>query len=293
MTIRFPIPVSAFCAMALLGAAVTAPAHAKITRTVDKTFAVQAGGKLNAETQGGNITVKTEDANEVRIVATQVIDAATDDAANKLLEKLTLSLEQKGNEVSAIASYERPVTKMWGNTPVTVSYTITVPRQFNLQLKTSGGDIRVASVKGVVNARTSGGNLVFERVDGELEGKTSGGNVSLKEGTARVLLSTSGGNMEIDRAGGPVTASTSGGDIKIQSATEVISATTSGGNISARLTEPLQQDSVLRTSGGNVTVVVPRTTGFMLVASRCAPAGEMSASRQTKPKPGVALYRPM
>jgi DUF4097 and DUF4098 domain-containing protein YvlB len=245
---------------------VATPAHAKITRTIEKTFAVQPGGKLTAETQGGNITIKTDDANEVRIVATQVIDASTDEAANKLLEKLSLRMELQGNEVSAIASYERPVTKMWGNTPVMVSYTITVPRQFNLQLHTSGGNVKVASVKGTVNARTSGGDLVFDRVDGELDGKTSGGNVTLKEGTARAQVSTSGGNIQIDRAGGPVNASTSGGDIKIQSATQVISATTSGGNISARLTEPLQQDAVLRTSGGNVTVVVPRTAGFALDA---------------------------
>ena len=33
---------------------------------------------------------------------------------------------------------------MWGNwPPVQVSYTITVPRAFNLQLKTSGGNVKV------------------------------------------------------------------------------------------------------------------------------------------------------
>ena len=242
-------------------------AQAKITRTVEKTFAVQAGGRLTAETQGGKITVKSDDINEVRITVTQLIDANTDEAANKVLEKLSLNLEQKGNDVSAIASYEKRIGSMWGNwPPVQVSFTITVPRAFNLLLNTSGGDIKVGSVKGSVNARTSGGDLTFERIDGELDGKTSGGNVSLKEGTARANLSTSGGNIQIDRAGGPTTVSTSGGDIRIQSAAQLLSAHTSGGNVSAKLTEAPQQDMTLRTSGGNVTVTVPRNAGFNLEA---------------------------
>lgn len=254
-------------AFAVLISGTTVAAQAKITRTVEKTFAVQPGGKLIAETKGGNITVKTDDANEVRIVVTQVIDAKSEEAANKALEKLSLSLEQKGNDVSAIATYEKRIGNGWGNwPPVQVSYTITVPRVFNLQLNTSGGNIKVGSVKGSVNARTSGGDLVFERMDGELDGKTSGGNVTLIEGTARANLSTSGGNIQIDRAGGPTSVSTSGGDIRIQSAAQLLSAHTSGGNVSAKLTESPKQDMTLRTSGGNVTVSVPRNAAFYLEA---------------------------
>lgn len=259
---KFWIPLA--CVLTIAGTTVTA--HAKITRTVEKTFAVQTGGRLSAETQGGNITVKAEDTNEVRVVVTQTIDASTDAAADKLLEKLKLTLDQQANDVTVIAKFERPFTSMWDRNSVLVSYTITVPRQFHLQLNTSGGDITVASVKGTVSARTSGGNLWFERVDGDLDGKTSGGNVTLKEGSARAHVSTSGGNIQIERATGPVTASTSGGDIKIQSASQVVSASTSGGNITAKLTDPLQQDSTLHTSGGNVTVSVLRSAGFVLDA---------------------------
>ncbi len=236
-----------FCALLISGT--TLAAHAKITRTLEKTFAVQPGGRLIAETQGGNITISSDDANQVRIVVTQVIDANSEEAANKALEKLSLNLEQKGNDVSAIATYEKRLSNVWGNwPPVQVSYTITVPRAFNLQLTTSGGNVKVGSVKGSVSARTSGGDLMFERIDGELDGQTSGGNVALREGTARASLSTSGGNIDIDRAVG------------------TIKATTSGGNIRAKFTEPLLQDSSLRTSGGNVNVSVPRTAAFVLNA---------------------------
>ena len=247
---------------------VCATAQAKVTRTVEKAFTVQAAGQLRVETQGGNITVKTDDGNTVRIVATQVIDAGNDADADRILEKLSLSFDQSGNDVTMRAAYEkRGLAITWGNwPPVQVSYTVTLPRKFNADLNTSGGDIRVGSLQGNVVARTSGGNLVFERIDGDLDGKTSGGNVSLVEGTAKARLSTSGGNIQIDRAAGPTSVSTSGGNISVNSATQITRATTSGGNIRVKLTEAPQQSTTYNTSGGDITVSLPTSAAWTLDA---------------------------
>lgn len=253
-----------------LGALLASPAvlSAKITRTVEKTFPVQPGGNFKAATQGGDIIIKTADANEVRITARQVIRASSEKEADEILQDLTLTFEQNGNDVVAEAKYEKGrVGFHWGNwPPVQVSFTVTVPRNFNLDLNTSGGDIAVASLKGNVRARTSGGGLKFDRIDGDLDGHTSGGDIVLTEGTARAKLGTSGGDIEIDRAGGPTEVSTSGGDITIHSVAQLISATTSGGNIKATLTEAIKQDMLLSTSGGDVRIRVVKGAGFQLDA---------------------------
>jgi DUF4097 and DUF4098 domain-containing protein YvlB len=254
-----------------LGALLASPAvlQAKITRTVEKTFTVQPGGNLKASTQGGDITIKTADTPEVRITAKEVIHASTDKEADELLEDLTLTFEQNGNDIVAEAKYEKGrVGFHFGNwPPVQVSFTVTVPKNFNLNLNTSGGDITVASLQGNVRARTSGGGLKFDRIDGDIDGHTSGGDIVLTEGTARAKLGTSGGNITIERAGGPTEVATSGGDITVNSAAQLISATTSGGNVRATLTEPLKQDTVLSTSGGDVRVRVVKGAGFQLEAS--------------------------
>jgi hypothetical protein len=254
-----------------LGALLASPAilQAKITRTVEKTFTVQPGGNLKAVTQGGDITIRTGDTAEVRITAREVIRASTDKEADELLQDLTLTFEQNGNDVVAEAKYEKGrVGFHWGNwPPVQVSFTVIVPKEFNLNLNTSGGDIAVASLKGNVRARTSGGGLKFDRIDGDIDGHTSGGDIVLTEGTARAKLGTSGGNIQIDRAGGPTEVSTSGGDITINAAAQLISATTSGGNVKATLTESIKQDTLLSTSGGDVRVHVVKGAGFELDAS--------------------------
>jgi len=248
--------------------AVPAAAEAKIVRTVEKTFAVQAGGHFTGSTQGGDIKVVTADVAEVHVVARQVIRTDSETEADELLKGLQFRLEQQGNDVVAEAKYEREKGFHWKNwPPVSVDYTVTVPRAYNLDLNTSGGDIDVGSVQGTVKARTSGGDLKFAKIDGSIEGRTSGGNIRLEEGTATAKLHTSGGDIYVGRAGGPTAVSTSGGNIKLESVEELLSATTSGGDIAANITGPIKQDTELGTSGGRVVVHVKKGIGFKLDAS--------------------------
>lgn len=251
-------------ALATLTAAPVA-AFAKIIRTVERTFAVQPGGSLIAVTEGGHITIETADVPEVRVVAKQTVRADSETEADKLLADLTLRIEQQGNDVAVEAKFEKEARWRFSQ-PVSVDFTITVPRAYDVDLRTSGGNVLVASLKGRVKARTSGGDLKFDRIDGELEGRTSGGDVFLREGTARAKLSTSGGDIVVENALGPTEVATSGGDVRIDSAAELISATTSGGTVRARLTGPLKHDTVLGTSGGNVIVQITPDAAFHLDA---------------------------
>jgi hypothetical protein len=266
-----------------LGLALATPLAlpAKITRTVEKTFTVQPGGNLKATTQGGDIKIKTSDSPEVHILVKQVVRASTEQEADEILAKLALTLEQSGNDVLAEAKYEKRGAGNWFSNwpPVSVSFEVTLPKNFNVNLNTSGGDIAVGTLNGNVRARTSGGDLEFARIDGDIDASTSGGDIALKEGTARAKLNTSGGDIVVDRAGGPTEVSTSGGDIRIDSVTQLISATTSGGDVHAVITEPLKQDTVLSTSGGDVDVQLVKGAGFQLDASTSG--GDVNASGLT------------
>lgn len=254
--------------------------QAKIVRHVEKTFAVQPGGTFRALTQGGNIEITTGEVSEVRIDAKQTFQTDSDKEADAILADLTFRLEQQGNDVVAESRYEKKATGWFRNwPPVTVSYTVTLPREFHADVKTSGGNIQIGNLKGNVKARTSGGNLTFAKIDGELDAHTSGGNIRLEEGTAQAQLHTSGGNIIVERAGGPTSVSTSGGDIVLRSVAQLVSARTSGGNVRATITGPIKQDTELSTSGGEVVVNLPKNVGFMLEARTSG--GEVDAAGLT------------
>ena len=265
------------------GAALAVPLvlSAKINRTVEKDFTVQPGGNFKVLTEGGDVTVKTADTTQLHVTAKEVIRADSDKEADQVLQDLNLTFDQQGNDVTVESKYAKSSSGFHFGSwpPVQVSFVVTVPKNFNLDLRTSGGDIDVASLKGNVKAHTSGGELRFERIDGEVDGSTSGGNIELTEGTARARLSTSGGNVRVDRAGGPTEVSTSGGDIVLDSVADLISATTSGGNVRANLTGPIKRDTTLSTSGGDVRVRLVKGAAFRLDASTSG--GDVNASGLT------------
>jgi len=153
-----------------------------------------------------------------------------------------------------------------------VEYRVSVPREFSVDLSTSGGSIAVGDLKGEVLARTSGGELNFGRIDGPVRGNTSGGGISLEGSRGKAVLrtsgggiriddvagevdaSTSGGSVQVNRATGRVSAHTSGGSITIRDTTGAVDASTSGGSVSARLSAQPQESSRLSTSGGSINV---------------------------------------
>jgi hypothetical protein len=269
-----------FLAASLL-ALIPLSAHAKIERVIEKSFPVQPGGLLTVETQGGNIRVETSDAPTVKVVAHQVIKADSESEADELLKKLTLVMEQNGQGVSASSKYEKKRSGWgWGSwPPVQVSFVVTVPTKYNVNLKTSGGDIAMKDLLGKVHVRTSGGNINLGKISGDIDAGTSGGNIKLVEGGGAVKLDTSGGNVSVEHAVGVTDLDTSGGDITIGSVENTLSASTSGGNVTAGIVGAFKGDCYLDTSGGNVRAKVSKDAAFDLDASTSG--GEVKAAGLT------------
>jgi DUF4097 and DUF4098 domain-containing protein YvlB len=244
-------------------------AHARIDRTVEKSFPVTAAGTLHVETQGGEIRVLPSNDSVVRVTAKQRIRANSEAEADELLKKLELTLAQNGNDVRVISKYERQPAgfRMGSWPPVNVDIIVTVPVKFATELHTSGGGITVGDLEGKAELRTSGGGIKLGKMGGMVDARTSGGSITLAEAGGSVELKTSGGNITVGRVNGPAELSTSGGSIKIDSVASVLRANTSGGSIRANIVGPLKEECSLSTSGGSVQVSVEKTAAFRLDAS--------------------------
>jgi hypothetical protein len=241
---------------------------AKVERTVEKSFTVQPGGTVKVATSGGNIRVEPGAADTVKVVALEKIRADNDAEATELLKDLELTIEQNGNDITAVAKYNRGAGSWFHGSwpPVQVSFTITVPAHFNAELKTSGGNIGVGDLAGRIEARTSGGDVKVGTIDGAVDAGTSGGNVTLVACTGDTKLHTSGGDVHADKIAGKADLNTSGGNVSVGLVENVLSAHTSGGNVRAAIGGSLKGDCTLETSGGDVEVKVDKTAAFLLDA---------------------------
>lgn len=239
--------------------------------TLKHSFRVSPGGIAHVRTEIGSIEVTTHAGNTVEAQVIRRVPSEDKAEVQRVLENFDVDFEQKGNEVFVTA---KRLNRGWmfRDSRLKVKVTLAVPRAFNVDLRTSGGNIGVADLTGQVDARTSGGNLKLGRINGPVEAKTSGGNIDLRESRGTVDIATSGGNITIGDVDGDLSAHTSGGNIKIESVAGRINAETSGGNISiddargaidaetsggdvvARLRAQPDGSSRLHTSGGSVTV---------------------------------------
>ncbi len=220
-----------------------------------KTFTVSKGGTLVVSVGVGDIRISPQDGNQVEVQASGIDEDELD----------RLKMSQSGNTVRVTF---RPRSHGWssGN----IEFEISVPKEFNTDLRTaggnieftgdikgqikgstSGGDIRLAGIAGTVDMSTSGGNVRAGNIQGDGELRTSGGDITLGNVNGELDISTSGGNIDVKSVGKSLRGSTSGGDITIGDVGGEADVSTSGGNIDMG---KVSGRATMHTSGGDVSL---------------------------------------
>lgn len=198
-------------------------------------FSVLPGQNLKVSSpSGGNITVKSWAKNTAQI---NVFYPSS--------RSINSNFNQEGNTVSVVVnnsqSYKRGQLKI----------ECFVPKDFNLELKTSGGNLDIGGINGNINGKTSGGNIALNNVEGEVNLRTSGGNYLIEQVSAKGSVETSGGNITVNSLTGNMQVKTSGGNIILKNSSFQGDVRTSGGNIS--FTDSKIHGDI-STSGGDIEI---------------------------------------
>lgn len=229
-------------------------------KELDRTFEVPTGGRLSVDVDGGTVTVIGTGANKVAV-------RMRAKGSDERLAKLDWSAERDAQGVAVISKRES-VDKWfdWGRNSLQLTVTVEVPRAYNVDLRTSGGNIDVKALNGTAVGRTSGGSIAIESVRGEVRMRTSGGSVHARAVQGPVELATSGGTIVANEIAGGLRAHTSGGGIRIEQTSGSIDAQTSGGSITIDMAGS-NEGIVAKTSGGSITLKLPSATNGVLNAS--------------------------
>jgi len=177
---------------------------ADLSRTIERSFSVAAGGTLDLETDKGSIEVRTSPDPRVDILIDLEADTASKRKAREILDKFSVDIVQFENGVRIEARFDSDREGFWDRDRkrLQVRFVIVVPQQYDLNLRTSGGSINVADITGAVKSRTSGGGLRFGNIMGSLDAKTSGGSIRLANCSGPANVETSGGSISIATAAG-------------------------------------------------------------------------------------------
>lgn len=191
------------------------------------TYSVTSGGTLYLDTQRGAIVIDSHNSETVLVD----IEIQGNDA-----QDFSVSIDKNNNDLRIKGT--KPGSNWGWNRDLRVKFNITVPENYNVDLDTAGGSIKVKDLTGNITANTSGGSIKIGEITGDVD------------------VNTSGGSIKIARVFGEIQANTSGGSIKAEFAQQITQSTklsTSGGSVTAYVPADMKANVKASTSGGRVT----------------------------------------
>lgn len=267
------VPTAVVAALSL--AAALAPAARAADFRMEKQLELAPGGELVVDVHGGVIVTGGATS------GAQVLITADRDVSDKYSFELT-SEQGRARVVSRKKGSPGWFNIGWGDN---LRFEIRVPRETRVDVKSSGGGIRVGALQGDAKLRSSGGGLHAEdvvgnvdadtsgggvearRIDGSVTLETSGGGIRAEDISGNVRAHTSGGGVQIDRVAGDLDASSSGGGVHVNDIRGRIDAESSGGPVEAVLSSPSPAGGKLSSSGGGVRVRLSPQAHLTLDAS--------------------------
>ncbi len=242
-----------------------------ILEDIDESFNLGPNGKLMLDTDFGTIDVQTGESEVVNVIVRRSAQLKADRYAADILKDFVINFNEEGQELHIKANFKGKKQE-WKRTTdrLNINFEITIPKTYcDVYLKTAGGDISVANTSGVIQSRTGKGRLQFKNVIGTVFGHTGFGNVRLVKCKSDVRVESSGSNIEIIENIGRVDAVTSGGNVRCTDIVGAISAETSGGTL--KLIR-CKGGATVETSGGSISLdndgpVTAKTAGGSIVAN--------------------------
>ncbi len=228
-------------------------------RRFEKKFQVSPGGTLNVNTDAGSIRVTGTSSNEVSILVEM-------EGRQKDIDEFEIKAEQTSGGVEVKGKSHNSGWKIFRSYEMDAKFTISVPRNYNLRLGTSGGDVEIEDTQGSVEGKTSGGDVRATKVEGKVDLTTSGGNIHVESAKGNVRAESSGGDVFVNSVTGDVEGATSGGNVTVADVEGRVRAETSGGNVTVKVRGG-NKGVHAETSGGNVEVHIAKGSAANIDAS--------------------------
>lgn len=266
--------------------ALTLFASAASKEDVSREVDARPGEKLIVDVDFGSIDVSSAADNKVTLEAHRMIDFDNESKEKEFLANAPITISKDGNTLTIRSrGKERHHWSFIGHQEMDAKYVVRIPKKFEVDLHTDGGQVIVSNISGNMKAHTSGGDMKFSRLEGTIDGHTSGGGIEATECHGPIEIETSGGDIKVVDGKGSLDAHTAGGRIEVRTFagdTEVktsggsltlekisgkLIGRTSGGAIHASIPGAVLGDVKLETSAGNIDLAVPESAALTIDAN--------------------------
>ena len=199
---------------------------AEVRRVTERVFPFVPGGQVSIDNKNGRLTVEGWSRPEVRVQITRSARAGDDAKAEELLKQLKADVEVRRGRIEIVSQFPKRNESigLWDIlgrkvASLQIHYYVQVPRETDLNLETSNGEVRVRGVRGSLQATTTNGDVHVAQAEGRLKLATTNGEIQLSDVSGTASARTTNGSVVAElrtvAPGGEVELSTTNGNVEV------------------------------------------------------------------------------
>lgn len=255
-------------------AAGAAPAHAD---DWSKTYQISGRADLRVSTDDGDVTIVGADQKQIDVHVT---------TAGYKISSSEVRIEESQNGDHVVISVKLPHMNwsFFGGRHKSVKVDLHVPRELELDVQTSDGNVVAQNVSGQIRFNTGDGNVTATAVHGDIRLHTGDGHIEGTNFDGSLDADTGDGNLRINGRFDTLSLKTGDGNIEAQVGVGSKVANTwtvrSGdGHITMRIPGDLNANVDAHTGDGSITLDIPMTVSGSL--SHSSVHGKLNAGGGT------------
>jgi DUF4097 and DUF4098 domain-containing protein YvlB len=172
----------------------------EFTEVFSRTVRLGRNGTFDLQNVSGDIVVTGGGGDDVRIDATKRVRSPNETEARMLLSEIVIQVQERSGRVEVRTDY--PGRRNWSGG---VDYTVSVPRDASVTLRSVSGTVKVSSINGELRAESISGDIIASSIRKLRMAKTVSGDLEISDAEAEEFsASTVSGDVIVNKlkAGG-------------------------------------------------------------------------------------------
>ncbi|MBT4485079.1 MAG: DUF4097 family beta strand repeat protein [Candidatus Latescibacteria bacterium] len=226
-----------------------------ISEEINITLPGQPGISVMLDHSYGNINVNKGQNDKIVIKGEKRVSSRDSQLAREFLDAMELQIEERKGRIIIRTYYPQErlserIRKKIKN--FSISYTIEIPENTNLELKNSFGNVDLDNVSGEFSVTNSFGKVTAYDLEGRTELSNKFGSITAERFTGDTNVSNEHGALTVKQIKGNLVARTSFGSIEVREVEGDAKITNSHGKISA---EKIGGEAELETTFGKLSCI--------------------------------------
>jgi DUF4097 and DUF4098 domain-containing protein YvlB len=198
---------------------VTADLKSEESSNWQKSYPLDANGRVEIGNVNGKIVVEASSGNTVEVTATKKARGATPEAAKAALDRASIVENVTPSLVKIDTKIQRMDGIVFNGGSLQVEYRVKVPAGAEVRFTTTNGGIEASDLTGRIQLETTNGGVTARNIGGQIDASTTNGGLDIDlarvpDGGAKLECTNGGIRLRLPRdAKASITASISNGGI--------------------------------------------------------------------------------